>query len=957
MSNLIKDPLAQKILTGLAIAGAIPSGLYVASHAGVVADNTLRHALTSEEAVRRFSEDRDDIHHTVHPWTHAVMPGMAGMSVHKDEVNRAIEEAERGKRKAVYSSTHLYDDFDKIRNKHLMESIRSVPITAHERGHIEAGHTPRKDAGYFDRLLEEVEASKRGYEMIKERRGTLEALSSLPLYGAALGTYAAAPFVMPGAALSVAAMFLKEAAETIKGGVGDGKPDSAFSAKALAQGVKEEMEHTDDPKKAKEIAKDHLTEHSKYYSALKQMEESLEKQEKRAADEADLSKLRLRHLSSDLHPVLAPLSYDKLREIRGSSYPMEERIKTEDKYRELLQDHDSSMSFVYSTIGGRHAMEPAKEYPGYTHYADLPRDQLEKIIFHVIHSKGSTRPRAGQQGLAKALKDWNRTKEKGWDYPKEYKDGWVLRPRIEVVTRTPIPVKSYVPQEEDRKNGDEEVSVDHLSEKKAGLTQEYQPRKHQESALKKILNNQRILLAHATGTGKTPTSVAGVERLREAGKADKTLVILPAALKQNYKDTISKFTDSSFSDGVDGKSDYQIVSYDALRRDPKKLLEEAAANTIVADELHRAKDSKSQTYKALREISDNVDNFIGLTGSLVSNHPKEVVPLLNIVQPKQDVSPNEQSFQRRFTKRTKETYKTGVFSTAQKSRVDLKATSVLGPKLRKYLDYVSHDQMKDQMPRVTINDVKVPMTEEQNRLYEFAMGTLSPSQRELIRSGLPASQSEASEILARIMKTRLASNAVHTHKDITPLESSKQTPKLKRVLDDVEEHLKKNKDGQAVLYSHFVQGGADALVEGLKHRGIEAGLFAGVGALGIKDEDRHKAVQDFKEGKTKAIILTPAANEGISLNNATAFFEVDRHYNPEKNQQAIARAVRLGGQSHRKPEDRHVEVYRYYSKPVAGFLDRLLGRDPKGVDEWIQTVADEKDRLNKQFRDVVGGKK
>ena len=41
----------------------------------------------------------------------------------------------------------------------------------------------------------------------------------------------------------------------------------------LRMGVKVEMEHTNDRKKSREIALDHLTEDPKYYTKLKQMEE------------------------------------------------------------------------------------------------------------------------------------------------------------------------------------------------------------------------------------------------------------------------------------------------------------------------------------------------------------------------------------------------------------------------------------------------------------------------------------------------------------------------------------------------------------------------------------------------------------------------------------------------------------------------------------------------------------
>ena len=60
--------------------------------------------------------------------------------------------------------------------------------------------------------------------------------------------------------------------EFILGGLADGKRCSEFPQDQLKKGIKVEMEHTNDPKIAREIAKDHLTEDPKYYDHLEEME-------------------------------------------------------------------------------------------------------------------------------------------------------------------------------------------------------------------------------------------------------------------------------------------------------------------------------------------------------------------------------------------------------------------------------------------------------------------------------------------------------------------------------------------------------------------------------------------------------------------------------------------------------------------------------------------------------------
>jgi hypothetical protein len=60
----------------------------------------------------------------------------------------------------------------------------------------------------------------------------------------------------------------KKVIDKLKGGLGDNKPDTVFNRKELAKGVKHEQEHSKDKGIAKEIAKDHLSEKSDYYTRL-----------------------------------------------------------------------------------------------------------------------------------------------------------------------------------------------------------------------------------------------------------------------------------------------------------------------------------------------------------------------------------------------------------------------------------------------------------------------------------------------------------------------------------------------------------------------------------------------------------------------------------------------------------------------------------------------------------------
>ena len=80
----------------------------------------------------------------------------------------------------------------------------------------------------------------------------------------------------------------KDHEDQIDGGLADKKQPEDFDAEQLEMGVKVEMEHTDDPAIAREIAMDHLKEHPNYYDSLKKMEDELELQNEEVSVETEL---------------------------------------------------------------------------------------------------------------------------------------------------------------------------------------------------------------------------------------------------------------------------------------------------------------------------------------------------------------------------------------------------------------------------------------------------------------------------------------------------------------------------------------------------------------------------------------------------------------------------------------------------------------------------------------------
>lgn len=460
-------------------------------------------------------------------------------------------------------------------------------------------------------------------------------------------------------------------------------------------------------------------------------------------------------------------------------------------------------------------------------------------------------------------------------------------------------------------------------------------------------------------SGKTFSAIGAFEELKGMGKTTRALVLAPAGLRANFLEKgVHRFTTSKAQildnpAAVPDNVDYAIVSYDAFRKNPQAWMDAVKPDTIIADEVHRAANPDSVTNKALWEIRPQVKYFMGLTASSSQNNPAEIVPLVQLASGRKDAPyASPKAFTRRHVRTTPSTTR-GIFGGKQRDKHLVRQEELyrnIGP----YVHYVE-DLDASEKPREVDEVVPVEMSSPQVDLYRLAMKGIDPAVRIKVEQGEPVSQKEAIGIFTSLLRARQASNSLHTvDPRLTPEQASEQTPKIRRILDDADDHIKKTPDGQVIMYTNVVHGGVDVLEAGLKKRGIPYGVFSGKGNQGVTEETRQQAVEDYLAGKNKVIVITGAGAEGLSLGNTTMVQLVDGHYNPERINQAKARGIRAGGLSQRAPEDRKVMVRKYVSTlPKTFWQKATFGKPDRGVDEFVYLTAERKARMNRQLRDVL----
>jgi hypothetical protein len=121
----------------------------------------------------------------------------------------------------------------------------------------------------------------------------------------------------------------------------------------------------------------------------------------------------------------------------------------------------------------------------------------------------------------------------------------------------------------------------------------------------------------------------------------KALVICPNSLKYNWGEEIKKFvknrsyqiltSKNKTIDTIEDKDIY-ILNYDIIEK-LLPVLKQINFDFLVLDEAHMVKESKTKRFKAMKELLEtkNPEYRVLLSGTCITNRPKELVPQLEIL--------------------------------------------------------------------------------------------------------------------------------------------------------------------------------------------------------------------------------------------------------------------------------------------------------------------------------------
>ncbi len=467
----------------------------------------------------------------------------------------------------------------------------------------------------------------------------------------------------------------------------------------------------------------------------------------------------------------------------------------------------------------------------------------------------------------------------------------------------------------------------------ARITTELQ--EHQKRVIEKLLASHGVLAWHGVGSGKSLSALAAAEALHKPIDA-----VMPAPLLANFQKEMDKHTDVPI--------ETRMRSYEKAVRDKKPMNEGSLA---VLDEAHRVRNAGTGLSQVVGKNVQHASDRLLLSGTPVYNQPSDIASLLNIAAGHKVLPSDPYTFKNEFVgqKMINPGFINKLRGMKPIPQDVLKNKAKLIDAAKGYIDV--HKGGGVDFPDRINEEHDVPMSAKQHDVYKFHEGKMPWYLRVKIRSGLPMTKSESSDLNAFQGALRQTSNTPRPYvEDMTDEEEVEHTPKIQKMMDHLQEMQKANPEHRGILYSNYLDGGLLPLSRRLTAANIPHNVFHG----GVSKAERAQMVRDYNEGKTPTLLVSSSGSEGLDLKGTRSVQIMEPHWNVGKTEQTIGRGIRYKSHAHLPKAQRNVKVMSYYSSHPQSIANKIgIGTPPKGIERYIQTAANNKAQLGNQIHEAM----
>jgi superfamily II DNA or RNA helicase len=475
-------------------------------------------------------------------------------------------------------------------------------------------------------------------------------------------------------------------------------------------------------------------------------------------------------------------------------------------------------------------------------------------------------------------------------------------------------------------------------EKQADLIPELRLQEHQQRIADRASEEDpRLLVYHGLGSGKSLSALAAAEVAKKK-HGDTYGIVVPASLRGNFQKEVAKFTRNS---------DPEIMSYTGLGMGKKF---KTPPDTLIMDEAARLRNPQAASTRAATEAARQAKRLLLLTGTPITNEPSDLASLLSMLHNK-PISPDQ--FDEKYVgyKKVRPGWLGWLKGVKPGEKPQVKNEAELRELLKGKVDY----QPSKTPEGVNVNEevVRVPLSPAQQKIQNAIRTKIPPGFLWKLDQEFPLSRDELAKLnsfLTGLRQVSLSTQPFRKDKDV--LKAFDQSSKLQKAYADLQQVLQEDPRKKAIIYSNFIDSGLKPYAAALERAKVPYGIFHG----SIPVKTRLQALKDYNEGRLRALLLGPAAAEGISTKGTSLIQLLDPHWNESRLQQARGRGLRFDSHAGLPEDLKNVLVRRYLTQSEEpGLVGKyLLGRQRQRTgDEVLERLTAEKEEINEAFRRIL----
>ena len=446
------------------------------------------------------------------------------------------------------------------------------------------------------------------------------------------------------------------------------------------------------------------------------------------------------------------------------------------------------------------------------------------------------------------------------------------------------------------------------------------------------LQTQPGLVAYfGTGKGKSLAALGAVKNLNKPATA-----VVPAALRENLQKEEKKHFQEKLP-----------VHIESLENVARKQTGKTNPFLIV-DEAHLLRDPSSKSLSAIKNLSNDAEKTLLLTGTPMVNSPSDIAPLVNLAAKEKLLPENKEEFEKKYVYRKQVNpsllQRLKGIKPGEKLVVNKHEADNLRGIFNKWVDY--EKGTTEGFPSVEEQEIEVPMSKNQLALYDTVMNQAPPWVAAKVKSNLPPNKQESKQLNSYLVAARQLLNTTGGYIN----KGDPESPKIQRAYEELQKVLQNDPEAKGVIYSNFLGSGLDPYKQLLEKDKIPYGEFTGR----IPQELRDQHIRDYNEGKLKALLISGAGQRGLDLKGTSLMQLLEPAWNEPSLDQAKARAIRYKSHEHLPEEKRKVLVQKFLATRPKSISQRIgLADKEYAVDEYLKNLSKNKAELINQFEDLM----